>query len=393
MSPGPISLSADLKRLRDEGYDIAVSPNGQLLIRDIPYVTADLAVARGVMVSTLNLAGEVTTQPDTHVVHFIGELPCDRGGKPLSKVVVGTAMVDIGTEPVAAHTFSSKPPTGYPDYYEKMTTYIKIVSGPAQAFDPKATAQTFPVVEDANPDSVFNYLETASSRAGIEVATEKLKAGSIAILGLGGTGSYILDLVAKTPVAEIHLFDGDQFLQHNAFRSPGAPTREEIAAAKNKAAYWRDRYAPMRRNIFTHEEPIDEHNVDQLAPMDFVFISIDESEVKRLIVERLEAAGTSFIDVGMGVFLSDGALGGQLRTTTSTPQMRVHVHDKHRISFAAGEMDDLYRKNIQIADLNALNAALAVIRWKRLCGFYLDLEREHFSLYQIDGNHLLNEDR
>jgi hypothetical protein len=37
--------------------------------------------------------------------------------------------------------------------------------------------------------------------------------------GLGGTGSYILDLVSKTPVNEILLFDSDDFLQHNAFRS------------------------------------------------------------------------------------------------------------------------------------------------------------------------------
>ena len=26
-------------------------------------------------------------------------------------------------------------------------------------------------------------------------------------------------------------------------------------------------------------------------------------------------------------------------------------------------------------------------------GFYLDLENEHFSVYEIDGNNLLNEDR
>jgi hypothetical protein len=33
------------------------------------------------------------------------------------------------------------------------------------------------------------------------------------------------------------------------------------------------------------------------------------------------------------------------------------------------------------------------MRWKRLRGFYVDLEREHFSLFTLDGNHLLNEDR
>ena len=56
----------------------------------------------------------------------------------------------------------------------------------------------------------------------------------IIILGLGGTGSYILDLVAKTPVKEIHLYDGDTFYQHNAFRSPGAPSSDELRARQTE---------------------------------------------------------------------------------------------------------------------------------------------------------------
>ena len=67
---------------------------------------------------------------------------------------------------------------------------------------------------------MFKYVDTASSRVGIGAVTEKLKVGPLAIVGLGGTGSYILDLVAKTPVAEIHLFDGDKLGQHNAFPLP-----------------------------------------------------------------------------------------------------------------------------------------------------------------------------
>jgi hypothetical protein len=38
-----------------------------------------------------------------------------------------------------------------------------------------------------------------------------------------------LDFVAKTPVEEIHLFDSDVFLQHNAFRAPGAINKERFS--------------------------------------------------------------------------------------------------------------------------------------------------------------------
>ncbi len=40
-----------------------------------------------------------------------------------------------------------------------------------------------------------------------------------------------------------------------------------------------------------------------------------------------------------------------------------------------------------------LNAALAVMKWKKLRGFYRDLENEHHSTFTTDGNMLLNEDR
>jgi hypothetical protein len=84
---------------------------------------------------------------------------------------------------------------------------------------------------------------------------------------------------------------------------------------------------------------------------------------------------------------------GMLRRTASTPAMRTHVHDG-RISFGSGGDElDLYSTNIQVADLNALNAAMAVVKWKKIRGFYRDLEREHHSTYTTDGNMLLNGDQ
>ncbi len=81
-----------------------------------------------------------------------------------------------------------------------------------------------------------------------------------------------------------------------------------------------------------------------------------------------------------------------LRVTTSVRDRRNHVWEKHRIPFSEGEGPNEYDKNIQIADLNALNAALAVIRWKKLFGFYVDQENELYSTYMIGGNDVDNQD-
>ena len=52
---------------------------------------------------------------------------------------------------------------------------------------------------------------------------------------------------------------------------------------------------------------------------------------------------------------------------------------------------DAYASNIQIAELNALNAAFAVIAWKKRMGFYQDCKNEHHSTYSLNCNLLLSE--
>ncbi len=392
MSQQLISRNPDLKELRDEGYEIAIK-SGHLVISNVPYVNSQKQVKRGTLVSQLDLAGDMTTKPGTHVAMFAGERPCDKEGRILTKIKNQSTRQQICDDLYIDHSFSSKPKEGYRDYHHKMTTYIAIISGHAEAIDPNATARTFCVIALDDPDSVFNYIDTASSRAEITAVSKKLDGANVAIIGAGGTGAYILDLVAKTPVKEIHLFDGDDFLQHNAFRSPGAASIDELKRKPKKVDYLRDMYSAMRKNIFANSFHIDKSNVEHLQGMDFVFLCIDVGEAKRPIIEKLEELGIPFIDVGMGVEVVDEQLLGLLRVTTSTADKRNHVRDKKRINLSGGYDDNVYSKNIQIADLNALNAALAVIKWKKLFGFYADLEKEHYSIYSIDGNVIMNEDK
>lgn len=224
------------------------------------------------------------------------------------------------------------------------------------------------------------------------MVTRKLAFDKLAIVGLGGTGSYVLDLVAKTPVKEIHTFDGDVYSTHNAFRSPAAPSIEELREQPKKVTYFKALYSKMHRGIIAHDTHVDASNVDQLRDMNFVFLCLDQGEPKRCIVEKLEEQRIPFIDVGMGLYFKNEMLGGILRVTTSTVDQRQHVRDKGRISFDDGGDNNEYDKNIQIADLNALNAVLAVIKWKKLFGFYADLEKEFFSTYTIGCNMLTSED-
>jgi len=303
MSPNNlIARSPDLKRLRNEGFDIKVSGT-HLLVRGIPYVNAEKVIKLGTLVTVLSLQQDVTVKPENHVAYFIGEYPCTMQGKQLTNIVIGTDSQTLAEGITVGFTLSSRPThgRGYTDYHEKMTTYIKMLTNEAKALDEGVTANTFPIVFDEDASTPFKYLDTASSRAGIDALTPKLAMENIAIVGVGGTGSYVLDLVAKTHVRNVHLFDDAAFGQHNAFRSPGAPGVEDLKPGTKKVAHYERVYSAMRNGIVTHPYRIDETNVHELQAMQFVFICIDSGEFKERMFAELEKATVPFIDVGMGV--------------------------------------------------------------------------------------------
>ena len=151
-------------------------------------------------------------------------------------------------------------------------------------------------------------------------------------------------------------------------------------------------YEKMRYGIVPHMGYITDETVHHLAGYDFVFISVDRPEVRRIIATFLNENKIPFIDVGMNVQLlsEEQCLLGQCRTTLSTPEKSEHIN--RRISFDNQNIDDLYASNIQVADLNALNATLAVIKWKKYCGFYQDLMHEHDTVYALNVHQLTKDE-
>jgi hypothetical protein len=380
--------SPDLKRLRDEGYEVEVR-GGYLLIHQIPYVNSSREICRGTLVSELNLVSDIRINPpQNHVSYFIGDHPCNNDGTLITAITHTSQNQVLGEGITVNHSFSNKPPSGYPDYYQKMTRYISIISDQAISIDKSVTPRTFKVIPD-NDESVLQYMDTNSSRANIYPVNSKLIGHKVAIIGLGGTGSYILDLVAKTWVSEIHLYDGDFFCQHNAFRAPGAPTLDLLDKRLKKVDYLPSIYANMHRNIIPHNYFIHAENINELDTMNFVFISADNDSVRKSLIEYLLNKTIPFIDVGIGVSMVEESLIGSVRVTAATKDKNDHL--SNRIPFGSIENDE-YASNIQIADLNCLNASLAVIKWKKIMGLYQDLKKEHHSTYSINVGILNNED-
>ena len=130
----------------------------------------------------------------------------------------------------------------------------------------------------------FHIPNTFEARAAIAPVQDRIRGQRIAIIGLGGTGAYLLDIISKTPVSKIHLLDSDCVDWHTLKRAPGAPTAEEIelvrAGSLLKVDYYHSKYETFRDGIHPHPVRVDSPTMfaEFLSdhPSDYVFVCIDQ---------------------------------------------------------------------------------------------------------------------
>lgn len=381
--------SPHIQKLVDDGYDIEIVQEKWIVLKRVPYLNNKLEIRYGTIISDLEMNGnDVRTNLNNHAVYFVGAQPYRIDGVQLKPN--NSKKVELFPGMTVDFYFSYKLDRPYTDYYEKLSHYVHLFSKHAQKKDPSATFNigSLTIVPNNLP---FQYSDGNTLSPEGNILMERFKNMKIGIIGLGGTGSYILDYLSKTPVEEIHLFDGDYFHNKNAFRAPGAISLNDLKNIQTKVDYFKKEYSKIHLRVLSNNENINSDNLSLLDSLSFVFISIDKSAIKKLIVEYLELKGIGFIDAGMGVQISENAILGTIRTTLSTIEKREHIYEKNRIKFTENVNND-YSKLPQIAELNALNAAFAVIKWKKYIGFYHDRENEYHSQYLISNNKILNND-
>ncbi|MFL5786795.1 MAG: ThiF family adenylyltransferase [Flavisolibacter sp.] len=392
MRPTLVGHSPDLNKLWEEGYTLVIKDNKYLLIHNIPYYSTAKQVKKdGILVMPMELAGDKTVNPlEDHSSYFIGDRPADENGDSFAHII-GDQTQDLAPDIRVNFRFSSKPrdrkDAKYTDYYDKITRYVTLLMSAAYAHDKTVTATGLRVFLPQEENPVFAYADTNSSRAEIETITQKLRGYKIGIVGVGGTGSYVLDFVSKTPVQNINLFDGDYFRNHNAFRAPGAATIETLREHPKKVEYLQSAYSKMHLYVHAYDIFLDGTNANLLEGLDFVFLCMDANESKKQLVDYLIASNKPFIDAGIGILKTTDQLRGHVRTSFVTNETKDHVVS--RLPFKT--MADQYDHNIQIAELNALNACLAVIKWKKMAGFYTEDGEEFESTYVIKSNKIFNE--
>lgn len=372
MSQELICRNPILQQLLSDGFDIEVR-DGLLIVHHIPYLNNKVEMLSGALIMPLVTAGDIVKEPDSHTAYWVGQQPCNCDGTIIPSLVNSSQRNNYGKGVVSDYFLSCCPDitNKYKDYYEKVTTYFNMISAPARNLDYTRFCQLWKATINHSASSSLCYDDTNASRAGIVGVNEKYSGQKVAIIGLGGTGSYLLDYLAKTDVAEIHLYDNDTFDTHNAFRGPGAPSLDQLRSQQLKVDYWSEIYKQMHSGILAHPVRITKDNQSELMDKNMVFICVDNPSVRNSISAYLAENEIPFIDSGMGLECSNNSLNGLVRITTGFYGHYNHLKESYGDGLADVE-DDVYKSNIQIAELNSLAAVLSIIKWKKMLGVYND---------------------
>ena len=211
---------------------------------------------------------------------------------------------------------------------------------------------------------------------------------------MGGTGAYLLDLIVKTPVSEIHLLDSDRVDWHTLNRAPGTPTAEEIELIRTgsllKVDYYYSKYAAFPPSIHPHPFRVDSPSTFArfLAdhPIDYAFVCIDQltdgdSARQDAVYCAVMEAGVPFIDSGVSITLEDCAVRGAVTTSAYDAGSAAW---KDAIPNAKLEGAAPGYRNVQLPEVNAAAAAFAVMEWRRRTGQYVSKTPSFYQKFRLE---------
>jgi hypothetical protein len=390
MPASPTAPDPHIQRLVDEEHEVTIH-GGYLIVDRIPYVNSAREIAWGALICAYSVIDGVPRLNNDHQCWFTGSIPHKADGTSLEGPL---GVSEIQRQTVAGRDvqmrFSNKPdPIGdfFDNHYNKVTHYIRKLSRHARDIDPAVSATSKGSFRRMTVPSVFYYVNDAIAQGGLDAIADKLRLRRVCIVGVGGTGSYLLDALAKEEIESIDIYDHDVIEPKNAFRMPGAMSREDVSAGHNKANWLASRYGAMRTGVTGHPVQIGVGNVTELAGADFCFIAVDHGPSRGIIARYLVEQGIPFIDVGIGVDkrAEAAAVIGRARVTLVTPKTARLVEELPTADDAA----DAVYNNIQLLEINAVNAMLAVIRFKQHFGFYAAEESPDVVKYVSSWNSIV----
>ena len=317
MSNQPTGPEDPIAHLVADGYDMVLE-SGHLVVRRLPYLAPSGLRKDGRLVLPVNnTGGTITDASGDHRIWFAGEDPRDERGAAL-----GSAQPHgFSSLETAGFMMSFKPPTGsYSSLHEKIRHYAHILRDAARQIDPDVTDTPGGALQEVPDDLPLVYPDTNTTRAGLTTLNNIFRGHTIAIVGVGGTGSYILDQVAKTWVDQHHSH------RRRRIRDPQCIPRARRSRARGRAGEAQQGRV-LRRAVLADAHrasprtpsPLTADNLHLLGGATFVFLAAADADARPEIMQWLHDQGVPFIDVGMSFREGEGGLTGVAKVAAYLP--------------------------------------------------------------------------
>ena len=250
-------------------------------------------------------------------------------------------------------TLSYKPEEGYKNAWEALSAYANFLCGHYHGMSAEPTRSNRPYTFDLPPQDDEAAMWTS------HVSQEK-----VAIIGLGGVGSWIADLVVKSDALEVHGWDYDYIESKNILRMPGA-VDPRMWINKPKAEWFKEAYGRVHANVSDHNVKVTSDNVKEvLADTTFAFVAVDLDEDRTMICESLANAGIPFVVAGLSLTREVGQVSFSARIITAYPQSSTWETLLPHVG-QAGQED---YGSLDIADAYSIVAGWAVQSWRKMRG-------------------------
>lgn len=146
-----------------------------------------------------------------------------------------------------------------------------------------------------------------------EDGQKKLQATRVAVAGVGGIGSHVVQQLVYLGVQEITLIDMDELAKSNRNRLIGSFDRHKIGKSKIKILKSLAKNINSKITVSAIPESIDTHRSQKaISECDFVFSCFDNDGPRSFINELVHAFEVPCIDIASGIHVDSMDYGGRL---------------------------------------------------------------------------------
>lgn len=131
---------------------------------------------------------------------------------------------------------------------------------------------------------------------------EKIKNAKVAVIGCGGTGGYVCELLIRLGVGTLVAVDGDCFCESNLNRQLYC-TRETLGSSKARAVFDRAAKLDPSVEVIAVCENITAQNAEKiLSGCDVVIDALDSFSARKIVFDACAALGIKMIFGAVGAW-------------------------------------------------------------------------------------------